>query len=140
MKKLILIGLIIPAALFASCQTSPSKQGTEASENAEQAGKIQSISQEEALPMLQDSTIITIDVRTAEEIAAGYIDGTDLFIDVNGNFDAGLALLDKNKTYLVYCKSGARSSRAAEIMEKAGFTHIYNLEGGISSWNGPVKQ
>jgi len=42
--------------------------------------------------------------------------------------------LDKNKIYLVYCRSGARSSIAAGILRSHGFNHVINMVGGISSW------
>ena len=34
----------------------------------------------------------------------------------------------------MYCKSGGRSSEAAELLKKNGFNKIYNLKGGISAW------
>ncbi|MCG9880521.1 MAG: rhodanese-like domain-containing protein [Bacteroidia bacterium] len=39
---------------------------------------------------------------------------------------------------MVYCRSGARSSRAAEIMQANGFKKVYNLSGGIMGWNGEI--
>ncbi len=38
------------------------------------------------------------------------------------------------KTYLVYCQSGTRSARAAQIMSELGFTKVYNMRGGIAKW------
>ena len=38
--------------------------------------------------------------------------------------------------YLVYCRSGHRSSNAVKIMIEMGFTDIYNLSGGIRKWKG----
>lgn len=43
--------------------------------------------------------------------------------------------LDKNKFYLVYCRSGARSSSAANTMRNNGFKNVTNMTGGINSWN-----
>ena len=54
-------------------------------------------------------------------------------IDVEApTFDAEIAKLDKNATYAVYCHSGRRSGLATDAMGKAGFTHVYNLTGGIA--------
>lgn len=128
--------MIIPLALLASCD---SNKGAQQTGSEQQAPAIQNIGETEALPMVNDTNVITIDVRTPGEVAEGYIDGADLFIDVNGDFNTEIAKLDKSKTYLVYCRSGARSSAAAKMMEAKGFNSIYNLSGGISSWNGPVK-
>lgn len=45
-------------------------------------------------------------------------------------------LISKNKKVIVFCKSGSRSKRAIEILEKDfGFTNLHNLEGGIISWS-----
>jgi phage shock protein E len=45
-----------------------------------------------------------------------------------------IAALDKNATYAVYCRSGNRSGTALEQMTAAGFTHVYDLAGGIGTW------
>ena len=77
---------------------------------------------------------VILDVRTAEEFSTGYIEGA-VNIDYNGDdFEERLELLDKNQTYLVYCRSGRRSRRALELMRERGFLRIYNLTGGISVW------
>ncbi len=130
-------GFMMSALLVTACGNNPTatNDGTQ-----QEAPAVQDIKQAEAMPMLNDTNVIVIDVRTPGEVQAGYITGADLFIDINGDFQAGIANLDKSKTYLVYCKSGGRSGRAAKIMESAGFTSIYNLSGGISAWSGPVSQ
>ncbi len=131
--------MIIPIALLASCDANKGTQNEGGEGTEQKAPVIQNIGQAEALPMLNDTNVITIDVRTPGEVLEGYIDGADLFIDVNGDFKSQIATLDKSKTYLVYCRSGGRSTTAAKMMEAEGFNSIYNLSGGISSWSGPVK-
>jgi len=42
--------------------------------------------------------------------------------------------LDKNKTYLIYCRSGARSGSALDIMAELNFREVYNILGGINQW------
>ena len=70
----------------------------------------------------QDSAIdVVIDVRTPMEYAAGHVEGA-LNLDVeSGLFESSLESLDKEATYLVYCRSGRRSAIAAEIMREKGF-------------------
>ncbi len=76
-----------------------------------------------------------IDVRTPQEHEAGFIKGTDLNIDITApGFKDKIGQLDRNQTYLLYCRSGGRSARAAAIMESMGFKHIYNLENGYMGW------
>jgi rhodanese-related sulfurtransferase len=90
--------------------------------------------------MAEQKEVIVIDVRTPSEVANGFIEGTDLFINVNGsNFKEEIAKLDKSKTYVVYCHSGARSGQAVSYMKNQGFETLYNLKGGISSWRDNSK-
>ena len=51
------------------------------------------------------------------------------------DFKEQLSKLNKDEPVYVYCKSGGRSGKAKKQMEKMGFTMIYNLIGGINSWN-----
>lgn len=82
----------------------------------------------------QPNTIV-IDVRTPEEVSEGKIQQADLFIDFTSeDFDAKIDTLNKGKTYIVYCKAGGRSARAAQTMIDKGFVNVYNLKGGISSY------
>ena len=50
------------------------------------------------------------------------------------SFEAEVAKLDKQKTYLVYCQRGGRSSKACKLMAKKGFKNLYNLQGGYLDW------
>jgi rhodanese-related sulfurtransferase len=52
----------------------------------------------------------------------------------SGNFENEIAALDKNATYAVYCRSGNRSGQAVKVMHDAGFTNVYNMNGGIIDW------
>ena len=62
----------------------------------------------------QSENVQIIDVRTYGEYASGHLQGA-LNIDVeSGAFDSGIANLDKNATYALYCRSGRRSTLAAE--------------------------
>jgi rhodanese-related sulfurtransferase len=45
-----------------------------------------------------------------------------------------VAGLNKKGTYLLYCRSGSRTRKAADAMQKMGFKHVYMLEGGINAW------
>lgn len=81
---------------------------------------------------------VIIDVRSAAEYAQGMIPGS-LHIDImGGDFAEKIKRLDKDKSYYLYCRSGNRSGMAAGAMSQWGFKELYNLTGGIMSWNGPV--
>lgn len=87
--------------------------------------------------------VVVIDVRTPAEFAAGHL-ANAVNIDVEGpDFDSQIATLDRAATYAVYCHSGRRSTNAANMMVGAGFTHVFNLKGGIQAWTAaglPVTQ
>jgi len=77
---------------------------------------------------------IFIDVRTPEEYAEGHIDGARL-IPLQ-ELERRLAEVPKVKRVYLYCHSGKRSTAAANMLVKAGFTNIENIEGGIAAWRG----
>ena len=54
------------------------------------------------------------------------------------NFIQELELLNPSKTYLVYCRSGARSSQACLLMKNKGIENCFNLLGGINEWCGEI--
>lgn len=73
-----------------------------------------------AEPIELTSDTILIDVRTAGEFAAGHLDGA-VNLDVSsGQLAAQVSELDDDFEYVVYCKSGNRSSQAARMLEEAG--------------------
>jgi rhodanese-related sulfurtransferase len=89
--------------------------------------------------MKQPNTLV-LDVRTPEEYRQGHIEGARLIDYHSKNFAQQIESLDKNKTYLVYCMKGGRSSNAAQLMADKGFTNVYNLENGFSEWKGADKK
>jgi rhodanese-related sulfurtransferase len=68
-----------------------------------------------------------IDVRTPEEYAAGHLDGATLIDIKDASFDAKIAELDPNASYIIYCRSGNRSAQAVERMKEAGFSNLTDL-------------
>lgn len=84
---------------------------------------------EKAIKLVNSSTnLIILDVRTREEYLSGNIPNA-INIDVlSQDFKSKIDMLDKNKEYLIYCRSGNRSSIASSIMSTNGFINIYNLE------------
>ena len=79
--------------------------------------------------------LTVLDVRTPAEYDSSHIQGAvnyDVLDSVQ--FMQQIQALDKNETYLVYCRSGKRSAKAAGWMEHLGFNHIYNMKEGILGW------
>ena len=96
--------------------------------------RFKSLSVEEYAKAIEDTTIVRLDVRTAEEYAEGHIEKT-LNIDVlKSDFEQkAVAALPKNKTIAVYCRSGKRSKNAARILVKNGFK-VIELDAGYNDW------
>jgi rhodanese-related sulfurtransferase len=76
-----------------------------------------------------------IDLRTTKEIESkGKIKGSAQLDYLAKDSEEQIKKLDKNKTYLIYCAGGGRSSEAAELMQKLGFKEVVNLEKGFDDW------
>lgn len=147
MKKHVFIHtLIISALSLIACTNAPSKEQNAQQQTpnttevaAVEQNAVKNINAEEFITRMTDSSTVVIDVRTPSEVHSGYIEGADLFIDINGSdFESQINALDKTKTYLMYCRSGARSGRASQFMVQQGFTSVCNLNGGIMNYTGKI--
>lgn len=78
---------------------------------------------------------IVLDVRSPQELAEGKVPGYQQINFFDPGFKSKIERLDKSKTYLVYCRSDNRSSKACAMMSELGFENLYNLKGGIMAWN-----
>ena len=74
---------------------------------------------------------IVLDVRTPEEFDAGSLPRATNLDYLGIDFIDRLLALDKEKGYLVYCRSGRRSVRVSTLLRNAGFLHVYHLHGGL---------
>lgn len=95
----------------------------------------------------QNPEFVILDVRTPQEYWEGHVDpqGAKLInLDFyEASFKEALGELDKSKTYLIYCRSGNRSSQALTMMEDLGFEHIYHMSNGFNDWQSsdmPIAQ
>ena len=117
MKKI--VALIASALLLAGCSTSSSANDLSVTEFSSK---------------ITESGVVTLDVRTPAEFAEGYIEGARLIDFQSGKFENEIATLDKNVAYAVYCRSGNRSGQAVKVMQDAGFTNVFNMNGGVIDW------
>jgi rhodanese-related sulfurtransferase len=104
-------------------------------------GQTKNVSPAFAEKKMNKKKVVVLDVRTTQEFNEGHLPNA-IHIDVMDSvaFVQQSGKLKKGKTYLVYCKSGRRSAKAAAIMEQQGFRHIWNMEAGITAWKGTIKQ
>lgn len=80
-----------------------------------------------------------VDVRTPEEFAEGHIEGAENIDFHSEDFLEEFENMDKSRPLYIYCRSGKRSSKAAEKLSAFGFEQVIDLEGGFLSWSEFVK-
>ena len=77
---------------------------------------------------------VILDVRTPGEFSRGRIEGAVNLDYYSESFREELGRLDRNKTYVVYCRTGMRSGNVFETMKEMGFKAVYQISGGIERW------
>ena len=90
-----------------------------------------------AKALVENPEAVVLDVRTKDEFESGHIpNALNIDLHLGPGFIDKVNVLDKNKFYYVYCRSGARSAQAVQLMRDLGFSETYNLIGGILEWEG----
>ncbi|MBA7635344.1 Thiosulfate sulfurtransferase GlpE [subsurface metagenome] len=122
--------LIVPLLLISGCINQ---------ENiGPQTQIIEDVTLEEAFALMEDNrynqNFVIIDVRTPEEYASGRIEKAINLDYYSETFADELDKLDKDKTYLIYCRSANRSGKALDMMAELGFAEVYNMLGGMVRW------
>lgn len=130
--SILLLAAVLPAAsLTAVAQTSD----TTKKEEPPTGVFVRNVDAHQAAKLLQENKkIIVLDVRTADEFAAGHIAGATNLDFHDAGFEKKLAALDKKKSYLVHCAAGGRSAKSRDLMKKLQFESIYHLDGGLKAW------
>ena len=104
----------------------------------DETATIEDITPQEAFTLIQNNQnnpdFVIIDVRTLAEFAGEHIENATNIDFYSEAFRDMLNNLDKNKTYLIYCRSGGRSGSALDIMAELNFREVYNILGGINQW------
>ena len=90
--------------------------------------------------LVQLGNVQLIDVRTPEEYNEGHIESALNINFYDDNFEELIEQVDKSKPVAVYCGKGGRSAKCASFMKNAGFTKIYDLNGGITEWKFKGKE
>jgi rhodanese-related sulfurtransferase len=114
----------------------PWQEGVAADAQGPAAGD--NLSPGEAAALLRENgsgrDFVLLDVRTPREYREGHIAGAVLIDYTAPSFQEELARLDRGKTYLVYCRTGNRSGKAASLMKELQFKKVRHLAGGITKW------
>ena len=142
MNKLIIISAaVVIAVLMSACGNITEKDNGAVSTDIngtmhKQTNTYRRISMGEAVTMMaQESDYILLDVRRADEFAAGHIPNAINVANEDIGTDEIAELTDKDQLIMVYCRSGRRSKEAADKLVKLGYTNIVEF-GGILDWTG----
>lgn len=89
----------------------------------------------------EEPDALLLDVRTPEEYAAEKVRGARHINVLDDSFQERVsqAYPDKEAPIYIYCKSGSRSMKAATLLEDMGYTHIFNVTGGIGGIDPSIK-
>ena len=84
---------------------------------------------------------LLVDVRTPEEFASGHLLGAVNIplSEFQNNLSTWTSLLPRDVAIILQCKAGSRSAQATQILLKAGFTNVLNLDDGITGWTDTFK-
>ncbi len=96
------------------------------------------LSPERVQAMARSGQALIVDVREGSEYRTGHIPRAK-HISL-GQLLQRIREVPKDKTVVVVCRSGNRSSKAAELLSQAGYRHVFNMAGGMQRWTGPVDQ
>lgn len=91
------------------------------------------ISTTDAVRLINKGALV-IDVRNAEGFGSGHIVNARNIELGAIESDQGIVKKQKNKVLLTVCDNGYQSSKAASVLRKNGFEHVYSLKAGLSSW------
>ena len=131
MKMTMFFILILSVFAFSACQTASTQKAADPLQSGTQTG-IEQISVAEAKLAVEAKDVQFIDVRTVGEYTGGHaVKAASFPLDL---LEQDLAKLDKGKPVYVICQTGTRSQKGSEILRKAGFKNINNINGGTSAW------
>lgn len=138
-RKLLVIALIMVVAATMIIAASDDNCGELClAEPGAQFDSPRKISADQALGLIQanegNPDFLILDVRTSSEYAAGHIEDAFNLDYYSPSFQNDLDMLDRDKTYLVYCRTGHRSGLTVDMMQYLGFEYVYDLSGGIEDW------
>lgn len=137
-KKVLFIALC--GALLMGCGVNKEIETQSSQMQEEKQMEYSTISMDEAKAIFEKGgDYVILDVRRADEFAAGHIPGAINIANETIGEEVLGELPDLSQTIYVYCRSGNRSKQAASKMIKAGYSHIIEF-GGILDWTGEIEK
>ncbi|MFV0566512.1 MAG: rhodanese-like domain-containing protein [Flavobacteriaceae bacterium] len=96
--------------------------------------KIETIMPKAMHELMQNEKGLVIDVRTPTEYQTGHLKNAVNIDFKSPDFVKNINKLNKTQPVYVYCRSGNRSGKSLAMFKAAGFSNVYNLDGGILKW------
>ncbi|WP_051257809.1 rhodanese-like domain-containing protein [Desulfovibrio cuneatus] len=106
------------------------------------AGQVVNVTNEDAKALLEKKEPLRIiDLRTPGEFSRGKIPGAENVDFYSSDFEARVAATagQNSGPWLVYCRSGNRSTQALPVLQKRLSGTVYHLYKGIQHWDGPLE-
>jgi len=132
-KGILFLIMLVVLVSVTACGTTDTTSSEQATSNKITATEAQQLIEEEP-------DLIVVDVRTEAEYAEGHLENAILIPSTEVESSVESILPDKDAKILLYCRTDNRSGDAYTIMQGLGYTDLYDLEGGISAWQGEIVQ
>lgn len=143
MRVLTAAGLTLAAlALTAACGSAATDQvaavpapAVPAATSSVDAPGVRVVDVDTASELLADGDRILIDVRTPPEYDEARLAGARLIDLSSPTFAEEIAALDRELSYVIYCRTANRSAAARDLMVELGFSDVADIGGGIVAWS-----
>ncbi len=124
MMRSLLVLVLALSVLAAACSSDTTTQS------------IELVSPADAAQVIADDPagLVVLDIRTPEEFNEARLADAIMVDFYADDFAAQLDTLDKDVPYVLYCRTGNRSSDAVKTMKDLGFVEVYEIDGGIVNW------
>lgn len=121
--SIVLFSILVPASPAFSDEVKTAEKGKTTVVNVE-ASKVQAM-------LKADPKIVIVDIRTPEEFAEGHLANARNINFSAPDFKEELGKLDRDKTYLMHCRSGGRSTQSLKVWKELGFKRVVHLNKGV---------
>ena len=131
MKYIITLIILTFTLLLAACGTQTPSEPVQA-EDVDLANLPANVDVNTTAALLDDPDVVLIDVREPSEYSEGHIPGITLI--PMGEVLSRLDEIPHDKTVIVSCRSGNRSSQVTDFLRENGYDNVHNMSGGIVAW------
>ncbi len=135
-----LLAALLAIVILAGCG-APAAPAAGQAQAIDVASLPRDVDAQTAAALRQQPDVVILDVREQNEWDAGHIPGA-LLIPM-GQVADRLSEIPTDKTVIVQCRSGNRSSQVTDFLRNQGYSNVHNLSGGLNAWQSaglPVEQ